>query len=65
MRYLIVGDANSMHIFNYVKTVLDGDRFEVHLLTLSTERVKQEYRDYYKTVSYTHLNDSARSDAVS
>ena len=48
MRYLIVGDANSMHIFNYVKTVLDGDRFEVHLLTLSTERVKQEYRDYYK-----------------
>ena len=48
MKYLIIGDANSMHIFNYVKTVLEGYPFEIHLLTLSTERVKESYRRYYR-----------------
>ena len=47
LSYLIIGDANSMHIFNYVKTVLGQGRFKVSLLTLSTMRVREEYRDYY------------------
>lgn len=48
LKYLIVGDANSMHIFNYVKNILDRNKFEVSLLTLSTERVRKEYREYYQ-----------------
>ena len=56
MKYLIIGDANSMHIFNYVKTVLEGYPFEIHLLTLSTERVKESYRRYYREhLSLIHI----------
>lgn len=48
MKYLVVGDSNSMHIYNFVKTVLLPMGFEVHLLTLSTSPVREEYRDFYK-----------------
>lgn len=48
MKYLIIGDANSMHIFNYVQTVLLPENFEIYLLTLSVERVKETYRTFYK-----------------
>lgn len=53
LSYLIIGDANSMHIFNYVKTVLDQNEFKVSLLTLSTQRVREEYREYYTKNSIT------------
>lgn len=48
IKYLIIGDANSMHIFNYVKTVLEPQGMEIHLLTLSTLPIRKMYRDYYK-----------------
>ncbi|WP_138305106.1 MULTISPECIES: hypothetical protein [Eubacteriales] len=48
IRYLIIGDANSMHIYNYVKTVLVPRNMEIHLLTLSTLPIRKEYRDYYE-----------------
>ena len=47
MKYLVVGDAASMHIYNFVKTVLLPRGYEVHLLTLSTERIKEKYREFY------------------
>ena len=47
LSYLIIGDANSMHIFNYVKNILPQGEFAVSLLTLSTDRVRKEYRNYY------------------
>lgn len=53
LRYLIIGDANSMHIFNYVKNILPQGKFEVSLLTLSTNRVRKEYREYYKDNNVT------------
>lgn len=46
-KYLIIGDAGSMHIFNFVKTVLLPRGYEVHLLTLSVEPVRELYRNYY------------------
>lgn len=48
MKYLVIGDAGSMHIFNFVKTVLLPCGHEVHLLTLSAEPVREEYRAFYK-----------------
>lgn len=48
MKYLVIGDANSMHIYNYVKNVLLKFDFEIHLMTLSTECVRQEYQNFYK-----------------
>lgn len=48
MKYLVIGDANSMHIYNYVKNVLLKFDFEIHLMTLSTECVRHEYQNFYK-----------------
>ena len=48
MKYLVIGDASSMHIFNFVKTVLLPRSYEVHLLTLSVEPVREEFRAFYK-----------------
>ena len=47
-KYLIIGDANSMHVYNFVKTVLLPLDYEIHLMTLSCERVKESYREFYK-----------------
>lgn len=47
MKYLVIGDANSMHIFNFVKTVLLPREYEVHLLTLSNMQVRESYRSFY------------------
>lgn len=47
MRYLVIGDSNSMHIYNFVKTVLLPMGFEVHLLTLSILPLRDEYRSFY------------------
>lgn len=46
-KYLVIGDAGSMHIYNFVKTVLLPREYEVHLLTLSVEPVRELYRNYY------------------
>ncbi|MBO7149895.1 MAG: hypothetical protein J6V71_03265 [Clostridia bacterium] len=46
--YLIIGDANSMHIYNYVKNILGVDNYKISLMTLSTKRVREEYRQFYQ-----------------
>lgn len=48
MKYLVIGDAGSMHIFNFVKTLLIPCGYEVHLLTLSAEPVRKIFREFYK-----------------
>ncbi|MBE7081629.1 MAG: hypothetical protein E7372_03645 [Clostridiales bacterium] len=48
LKYLIIGDANSMHIYNFIKNVLSDGKFEVSVMTLSTKRVREEYRTFYK-----------------
>lgn len=48
LKYLIIGDASSMHIYNYIKNVLLPCNFDVHLMTLSIRPVRAEYAEYYK-----------------
>lgn len=48
MKYLIIGDAGSMHIYNFVRTVLLPKKYEVHILTLSVLPVRDLYRTFYK-----------------
>ena len=47
-RFLIIGDANSMHIYNFVKNILNDEKFEISVMTLSSQRVREEYRNFYK-----------------
>lgn len=48
MKYLVIGDANSMHIYNFVKHVLVPNKFTIYLLTLSIKPIKREYRSFYQ-----------------
>ena len=48
MRYLVIGDSNSMHIFNFVKSFLIPAGYEVHLLTLSNFPIRTEFREFYR-----------------
>lgn len=48
MKYLVIGDSNSMHFFNFVKTFLLPSGYDVYLLTLSTQPIRNEYREFYR-----------------
>lgn len=48
MKYLVIGDAGSMHIYNFVRTVLLPRNYQVHLLTLSSEPVRELYHKFYQ-----------------
>ncbi len=47
MKYLVIGDANSMHIYNFVNTVLLPRGYEIHLLTLSSRPLRESYQQFY------------------
>ncbi len=53
MKYLVIGDSNSMHIFNFVKAFLLPAGYEVHLLTLSTLPIRNEFREFYRENNVT------------
>lgn len=47
-KYLVIGDAtNSMHVFNFVKTVLVPKDFEIHLFTLSAMKINPLFEKFY------------------
>ena len=48
LSYLVIGDANSMHIYNFAKNFLLPQGYEVHLLTLSTKPIRDSYMNFYK-----------------
>lgn len=48
MKYLVIGDAGSMHIYNFVKNFLLPRSYEVLLFTLSAEPVKEVYKHFYE-----------------
>lgn len=41
MKYLVIGDSNSVHIYNFVKTVLLPNEYEVYLITLSVKPIRE------------------------
>ena len=53
MTYLVIGDANSMHIYNFVNNFLIPSEYDVHLLTLSTQPIKEDFRSYYREHNVT------------
>lgn len=69
MKYLIIGDANSMHIYNYVKNVLLPNGYSVYLMTLSVQPIRKEYMDFYRlnnvkvfSVAYQGYKDLDKND---
>ena len=58
MNYLVIGDSGSMHIYNFVKTVLLPRKYKVHLLTLSTKPIRHEYWEFYRQNEVTEMKFS-------
>lgn len=48
MKLLVIGDASSMHIYNYIKTVLLPAGHQAGVLTLSTQPIRESYLQFYK-----------------
>lgn len=47
MKYLIISDAASMHIFNFVKNSLLGRGYDIYILRHSTMEIPEEYKRFY------------------
>ena len=48
MNFLVIGDSSSMHIYNYIKTVLLPAGHHVGVLTLSTQPIRESFLEFYK-----------------
>lgn len=48
MKFLVIGDSGSMHIYNYIKTVLLPAGHQVSVLTLSTQPIRESFLHFYK-----------------
>ena len=59
MKYLIVGDASSMHIFNFIRTVLLPQNYEIYLATLSAAPIKPDFLAFYEE-NHVHVLTIAR-----
>lgn len=47
IRYLLIGDAGSMHVYNFVKNSLLGRKFDIYILSHSIVPIPVEYHNFY------------------
>ncbi|MBQ5994435.1 MAG: hypothetical protein IJL63_01095 [Clostridia bacterium] len=47
MKYLIISDAASMHVYNFVRFFLAGEGNEIYILRHSLMEIPEEYRKFY------------------
>lgn len=48
MKYLIISDAGSMHVYNFINCSLLGRGFEISILSHSTKPIPEQYDKFYK-----------------
>lgn len=48
MKYLIISDAASVHIYNFVKNSLMGRGYEISILRHSLQDIPKQYLEFYK-----------------
>lgn len=48
MKYLIISDAGSMHVYNFIKCSLLGRGFQISILSHSTKPIPDQYESFYK-----------------
>lgn len=47
MKYLIISDASSVHVYNFIKNILAGRGHEIHILTHNPRPLPKQYAEYY------------------
>lgn len=52
-KYLLMGDAGSMHVYNFVKNSLLGRSFQIYILSHSIVSIPSEYQIFYNENNIT------------
>ncbi len=58
IKYLIMSDAASMHVYNFCKNMLSGRNYEIYILRHSIHDIPKQYVDYYKENNITVFTPS-------
>lgn len=56
MKYLILSDAASMHIYNFIRTALKTPSIEITIVSQTYKDIPKTYMDYYKERNVKILN---------
>lgn len=64
MNYLVISDAGSMHVFNFIKNTLSGRGWNVYILSHSVVKIPELYSKYYKENNITVINVSDETFAT-
>lgn len=62
MKYLIISDAASMHIYNFVRFFLVNDNNEIYILRHSVGPIPSEYAKFYDENNITVFSPAKESD---
>lgn len=62
MIYLIIGDAASMHIYNFIKIVLIDEKYDIYVLRHSTRTIPDEFEKFYRENHITVLSPDNRCE---
>ena len=62
VKYLIISDAASMHVFNFCKNMLSGRNYEIYVLRHSIMDIPKQYEEYYKENNITVFSPGRKND---
>ena len=68
MKYLIISDAASMHVYNFVRFFLAGEGNEIYILRHSLMKIPEQYQKFYdenNITVFTADREDASSDKLS
>lgn len=47
-KYLVISDAASMHVYNFIRLIVMGRGYDVYVIRHSVRRIPKEYMDFYE-----------------
>lgn len=62
IKYLIISDAASMHIFNFCKNMLSGRGYEIYILRHSVKAIPENFQRYYDENNITVFSPAREGD---
>ena len=65
MKYLIISDAASAHVYNFVKNMLSGRGYEIYLLRHSIRKIPEQYARFYEENHITVFSPGDESEGRS
>ena len=62
IKYLIISDASSMHVYNFCKNILSGREYEIYILRHSVQEIPKQYAAYYRENNITVFSPGKAND---